>query len=328
MGLEIYAGDDLGPSLISKIKLSRCLKGLVQFEKVQGCGRKKNHNKYTRSAPSLSFNSHMYVLFLLYTMCRQGTASPLFAFTSLTQAICGDRSEEEWKDTQSRPQTGGYISPSYMNESPLLLLNPWEREGDRESWSTEEKKRSRVKSVFFFSPKIFQCYFNAAAAAAAGGLAQQAEREVETETPTERWLRDERTEGSREAETKWESRKEREPKRLHCCSTVESQRQLSHMSANRDGEWVKGIVGLFIDIKTTRFDCAETGEQSENRYRIKTFWETASVPSQMAKILLFVLFFFDGSGGNHRLKRSQRETTWERERKKESMTNRDTCLPT
>lgn len=70
------------------------------------------------------------------------------------------------------------------------------------------------------------------------------------------------------------------------------QRQLSHMSANRDGEWVKGIVGLFIDIKTTRFDCAETGEQSENRYRIKTFWETASVPSQMAKILLFVLFFF------------------------------------
>lgn len=38
------------------------------------------------------------------------------------------------------------------------------------------------------------------------------------------------------------------------------QRQLSHMSANRDGEWVKGIVGLFIDIKTTRFDCAETGE--------------------------------------------------------------------
>lgn len=106
------------------------------------------------------------------------------------------------------------------------------------------------------------------------------------------------------------------------------QRQLSHMSANRDGEWVKGIVGLFIDIKTTRFDCAETGEQSENRYRIKTFWETASVPSQMAKILLFVLFFFDGSGGNHRLKRSQRETTWERERKKESMTNRDTCLPT
>lgn len=290
MGLEIYAGDDLGPSLISKIKLSRCLKGLVQFEKEQGCARKKKHNKYTRSAPSLSFNSHMYVLFLLYTMCRQGTASPLFAFTSLTQAICGDRSEEEWKDTQSRPQTGGYISPSYMNESPLLLLNPWEREGDRESWSTEEKKRSRVKSVFFFSPKIFQCYFNAAAA---GGLAQQAEREreVETETLTERWLRDERTEGSREAETKWESRKEREPKRLHCCSTVESQRQLSHMSANRDGEWVKGIVGLFIDIKTTRFDCAETGEQSENRYRIKTFWEIASVPSQMAKILLFVLFF-------------------------------------
>lgn len=203
MGLEIYAGDDLGPPLISKIKLSRCLKGLVQFEKVQGCARKKNHNKYTRSAPSLSFNSHMYVLFLLYTMCRQGTASPLFAFTSLTQAICGDRSEEEWKDTQSRPQTGGYISPSYMNESPLLLLNPWEREGDRESWSTEEKKRSRVQSVFFFSPKIFQCYFNAAAAAA-GGLAQQAEREreVETEMLTERWLRDERTEGSREAETK------------------------------------------------------------------------------------------------------------------------------
>lgn len=176
MGLEIYAGDDLGPSLIFKIKLSRCLKGLVQFEKEQGCARKKNHNKYTRSAPSLSFNSHMYVLFLLYTMCRQGTASPLFAFTSLTQAICGDRSEEEWKDTQSRPQTGGYISPSYMNESPLLLLNPWEREGDRESWSTEEKKRSRVKSVFFFSPKIFQCYFNAAAA---GGLAQQAERQRE-----------------------------------------------------------------------------------------------------------------------------------------------------
>lgn len=89
---------------------------------------------------------------------------------------------------------------------------------------------------------------------------REREREVETETPTERWLRDERTEGSREAETKWESRKEREPKRLHCCSTVESQRQLSHMSANRDGEWVKGIVGLFIDIKTTRFDCAETGE--------------------------------------------------------------------
>lgn len=227
MGLEIYAGDDLGPSLIFKIKLSRCLKGLVQFEKEQGCARKKNHNKYTRSAPSLSFNSHMYVLFLLYTMCRQGTASPLFAFTSLTQAICGDRSEEEWKDTQSRPQTGGYISPSYMNESPLLLLNPWEREGDRESWSTEEKKRSRVKSVFFFSPKIFQCYFNAAAAAA-GGLAQQAERDVETETPTERWLRDERTEGSREAETKWESRKEREPKRLHCCSTV-SETTLPHV---------------------------------------------------------------------------------------------------
>lgn len=225
MGLEIYAGDDLGPSLIFKIKLSRCLKGLVQFEKEQGCARKKNHNKYTRSAPSLSFNSHMYVLFLLYTMCRQGTASPLFAFTSLTQAICGDRSEEEWKDTQSRPQTGGYISPSYMNESPLLLLNPWEREGDRESWSTEEKKRSRVQSVFFFSPKIFQCYFNAAAA---GGLAQQAERDVETETPTERWLRDERTEGSREAETKWELRKEREPKRLHCCSTV-SETTLPHV---------------------------------------------------------------------------------------------------
>lgn len=190
MGLEIYAGDDLGPPLISKIKLSRCLKGLVQFEKVQGCARKKNHNKYTRSAPSLSFNSHMYVLFLLYTMCRQGTASPLFAFTSLTQAICGDRSEEEWKDTQSRPQTGGYISPSYMNESPLLLLNPWEREGDRESWSTEEKKRSRVQSVFFFSPKIFQCYFNAAAAAA-GGLAQQAEREREREkSRRRRWQRD------------------------------------------------------------------------------------------------------------------------------------------
>lgn len=193
MGLEIYAGDDLGPPLIFKIKLSRCLKGLVQFEKEQGCARKKNHNKYTRSAPSLSFNSHMYVLFLFYTMCRQGTASPLFAFTSLTQAICGDRSEEEWKDTQSRPQTGGYISPSYMNESPLLLLNPWEREGDRESWSTEEKKRSRVKSVFFFSPKIFQCYFNAAAAAAAaaGGLAQQAEREREREkSRRRRWQRD------------------------------------------------------------------------------------------------------------------------------------------
>lgn len=54
------------------------------------------------------------------------------------------------------------------------------------------------------------------------------EREVETETPTERWLRDERTEGSREAETKWESRKEREPKRLHCCSTV-SETTLPHV---------------------------------------------------------------------------------------------------
>ena len=65
---------------------------------------------------------------------------------------------------------------------------------------------------------------------------REREREVVTEKPTEGVLRDERTEGSREAETKWELRKEREPKRLHCCSTVESERKFSHMSANRDGE--------------------------------------------------------------------------------------------
>ena len=30
-------------------------------------------------------------------------------------------------------------------------------------------------------------------------------------------------------------------------------------------------LGSFIDIKTKTLDCAETAEQTENRYRIKTF---------------------------------------------------------
>lgn len=244
----------------------------------------------------------------------------------------GNMWRQEWRrmkrHTKSATDGGDiYLPRTWMNH--LYYYWTLERGKEIEKVGARKKKKEAELSLYFSFLQRFSNVISMLLLLEVWLSKQRdREREVETETPTERWLRDERTEGSREAETKWESRKEREPKRLHCCSTVESQRQLSHMSANRDGEWVKGIVGLFIDIKTTRFDCAETGEQSENRYRIKTFWETASVPSQMAKILLFVLFFFDGSGGNHRLKRSQRETTWERERKKESMTNRDTCLPT
>ena len=65
MGLEIYAGDDLGPSLIFKIKLSPCLKGLVQFEKEQGCIRKKSQQIY----PLLP--SPLILICMYYSLCTQ-----------------------------------------------------------------------------------------------------------------------------------------------------------------------------------------------------------------------------------------------------------------
>lgn len=176
----------------------------------------------------------------------------------------GNMWRQEWRrmkrHTKSATDGGDiYLPRTWMNH--LYYYWTLERGKEIEKVGARKKKKEAELSLYFSFLQRFSNVISMLLLLEVWLSKQRdREREVETETPTERWLRDERTEGSREAETKWESRKEREPKRLHCCSTVESQRQLSHMSANRDGEWVKGIVGLFIDIKTTRFDCAETGE--------------------------------------------------------------------
>lgn len=111
------------------------------------CGKKKSINiKYTPNPPPL--------LFLLYTLCRKSVVRSRFAYSHswLRQYVETGGKEHKVKHraiyTQSHTLCRGrqgYISHSYMNESPLLLLTSREmrqRKFER-GWG------GMVRSVFF-----------------------------------------------------------------------------------------------------------------------------------------------------------------------------------
>lgn len=110
-----------------------------------------------------SFNFHLYDLFLLYTLCRQGTVRPLFPYTALTQAICGNGRGGEcarttYTGTHSEPRrTGIYIT--FVHEWITFITSDPKRE-ESENEGNRRKKAGSSLCFFFSSLYSFQAFPN------------------------------------------------------------------------------------------------------------------------------------------------------------------------